>query len=129
MIPGLPGFAAGAADSSRGRPSLELRLVNARFLDLQFRVADELRALEPMLRELIVARVSRGKLDCRLFLNESGGSGRPQQLNTEAIARLKTLGEEARKAFPEAAALRVADILRWPGVISEPPADEERNRE
>ncbi len=129
MIQSMTGYAAASVDSPRGRLSLELRSVNARFLDLQFRVAEELRALEPMLRELIVARVSRGKLDCRLFLNESGDSGRPQQLNTDAIARLKTLGEEARKAFPEAAALRVADILRWPGVISEPPADEERTRE
>src|SRR5258708_7512036 len=129
MIQSMTGYAAASVDSPRGRLSLELRSVNARFLDLQFRVAEELRALEPMLRELIVARVSRGKLDCRLFLNESGGSGRPQQLNTEAIARLKTLGEEARKAFPEAAALRVADILRWPGVTFEPPPDEQPTRE
>ncbi len=129
MIQSMTGYAAASADSSRGRLSLELRSVNARFLDLQFRVADELRALEPLLRELIVARVSRGKLDCRLFLNESADSGWPQQLNAEAIARLKALGEEASKAFPEAAPLRVADILRWPGVLSEPLADEERTRE
>ncbi len=82
-----------------------------------------------MLRELIVARISRGKLDCRLFLNESGNPATPQQLNPEALARLKALGKAAKKAFPEAAPLRVADILRWPGVISEPPTDEERNRE
>jgi len=44
--------------------------VNARFLDLQFRVAEELRSLEPRLRELILARVARGKVDCRLFLND-----------------------------------------------------------
>jgi len=129
MIQSMTGYAAASAESPRGRLSLELRSVNARFLDLQFRVAEELRALEPMLRELIVARVSRGKLDCRLFLNESGNSATPQRLNLEALARLKALGEEARKAFAEAAPLRVADILRWPGVISEPPADEERNRE
>jgi uncharacterized protein (TIGR00255 family) len=129
MIQSMTGYAAASADSPRGRLSLELRSVNARFLDLQFRIAEELRALEPMLRELIVARVSRGKLDCRLFLNESGNSATPQRLNLEALARLKALGEEARKAFAEAAPLRVADILRWPGVISEPPADEERNRE
>ena len=129
MIQSMTGYAAASAESPRGRLSLELRSVNARFLDLQFRVAEELRALEPMLRELIVARVSRGKLDCRLYLNDSGQAARPQQLNAEALARLKAQGEEARQAFPEAAPLRVADILRWPGVISEPPADEERTRE
>jgi uncharacterized protein (TIGR00255 family) len=124
----MTGYAAASADSPRGRLSLELRSVNARFLDLQFRVAEELRALEPMLRELITARVSRGKLDCRFFLNEAGIAEQPQRLNTQALSRLRQLSDEARKAFPEAPPLRIADVLRWPGVIAEEPADEEALR-
>src|SRR5947207_10746834 len=115
MIQSMTGYAAASADTARGALNIELRSVNARFLDLQFRIAEELRALEPMLRELVVARVSRGKVDCRLFLNEGAGQSAPQQLNAEALARLRLLAEEARKAFPDAAALRVADVLRWPG--------------
>jgi uncharacterized protein (TIGR00255 family) len=122
----MTGYAVAAADSPRGRLSLELRSVNARFLDLQFRVAEELRALEPMLREMITARVSRGKLDCRFYRNEIGLAEKPQRLNAEALSRLKQLAEEAAKAFPDAAALRVADVLRWPGVIAEEAADEEK---
>jgi uncharacterized protein (TIGR00255 family) len=124
----MTGYAAVSADSPRGRLSLELRSVNARFLDLQFRIAEELRALEPMLREMVSARVSRGKVDCRFFLNESGIAEKPQRLNAEAVARLKALAEEARRSFPDATALRIADILRWPGVIAEEPADEEKMR-
>ncbi len=124
----MTGYAAASADSPRGRLSLELRSVNARFLDLQFRIAEELRALEPMLREMVSARVSRGKVDCRFFLNESGIAEKPQRLNAEAVARLKALADEARKSFPDATALRIADILRWPGVIAEEPADEEKMR-
>ncbi len=124
----MTGYAAAAADSPRGTLSLELRSVNARFLDLQFRVAEELRPLEPMLRELIMARISRGKLDCRVFLNEGTISQIPQRLNSEAISRLRGLAEEARKAFPDAAPLRVADVLRWPGVVAEPAADAEKLR-
>ena len=124
----MTGYAAAAADSPRGTLSLELRSVNARFLDLQFRVAEELRPLEPMLRELIMARISRGKLDCRVFLNEGVMSQIPQRLNSEAISRLRGLAEEARKAFPDAAPLRVADVLRWPGVVAEPAADAEKLR-
>ena len=60
MIQSMTGYAAVSAESPRGRLSLELRSVNSRFLDLQFRVADELRALEPVLREAIVGSVSRG---------------------------------------------------------------------
>jgi uncharacterized protein (TIGR00255 family) len=128
MIRSMTGYAAASTDSPRGTLSLELRSVNARFLDLQFRVAEELRPLEPMLRELIMARISRGKLDCRVFLNEGVISQIPQRLNSEAISRLRGLAEEARKAFPDAAPLRVADVLRWPGVVAEPAADAEKLR-
>ena len=124
----MTGYAAASADSPRGRLTLELRSVNARFLDVQFRIAEELRALEPALRESIGARVSRGKVDCRFFLGETPGSGKPQRLNPEALARLRGLADEARAAFPEAPTLRIGDILRWPGVIAEEPADEETLR-
>ena len=124
----MTGYAAAAADSPRGRLSLELRSVNARFLDLQFRVAEELRSLEPGLRDLILARVARGKIDCRLFLNDKDVPQRPQRLNAEAIARLRSLAAEAQKTFPDAAPLRVADVLRWPGVVAEPEAGEETLR-
>jgi uncharacterized protein (TIGR00255 family) len=120
----MTGYAAASAESPRGRLALELRSVNSRFLDLQLRVAEELRTLEPMLREIISARVSRGKVDCRCFLNETGIAATPQRLNAEALARLKSLTEEARRSFPDAAALGIADVLRWPGVIAEEPADE-----
>jgi uncharacterized protein (TIGR00255 family) len=124
----MTGYAAASAESPRGRLSLELRSVNARFLDLQFRVAEELRSLEPALRELVTARVSRGKVDCRLFLNTAGVSGVAQRLNPEALAQLKQLSEEVRRAFPEAAPLRLADVLRWPGVIAESHGDEDAMR-
>jgi uncharacterized protein (TIGR00255 family) len=113
----MTGYAAAAAGSPRGTLSLELRSVNSRFLDLQFRIADELRAHEPMLRELIAARVARGKVDCRLALAEGMGQT-VSKLDPEAVARLRALAEAARKAFPDASPLRVADVLRWPGVIA-----------
>lgn len=122
----MTGYAAAAADSPRGRLSLELRSVNSRFLDLQFRIADELRGLEPALRELIVARVARGKLDCRVYLNDADAFAAGERLNARALERLKALAAEAGRAFPEAAPLRVADVLRWPGVVAAAPADEER---
>src|SRR5437899_6532048 len=123
MIQSMTGYAAASAELSSNRAggalSIELRSVNARFLDLQFRVSDELRALEPVLRELIAARVSRGKLDCRLFLNEAAATAPGTRLNAEALARLRELSVEVSKALPQAAPLRVADVLRWPGVIAE----------
>ncbi len=128
MIQSMTGYAAAAAESPRGRLSIELRSVNSRFLDLQFRVADELRALEPVLREQIAAAVSRGKLDCRLFLNEGAASSAAARLDAAALERLRSLAAEAQRAFPEAAPLRVADVLRWPGIVSGAQPDDEAMR-
>ena len=127
MIQSMTGYAAASADTARGTLSVELRSVNARYLDLQFRISDELRALEPMLRELIGTRVSRGKLDCRMFLHDAGAaaSGR---LNADALARLGELALVVQQALPQAAPLRVADVLRWPGVVAESPLNEDETR-
>src|SRR5262245_27706248 len=128
MIQSMTGYAAASADSPRGRLALELRSVNARFLDLSFRVADELRALEPLLRERISARIARGKVDCRLAFSQGAAPNTARALNAEAIERLKALAAEAKRAFPDAAPLRVSDVLRWPGAVAEPVADEARLR-
>src|SRR5205823_7037456 len=128
MIQSMTGYAAASGDSARGTLSVELRSVNARYLDLQFRISDELRALEPMLRELIGTRVSRGKVDCRLFLNDTAGMATGGRLNADALARLRELSTEVVKAMPQAGPLRVADVLRWPGVVAESPLDEEETR-
>jgi uncharacterized protein (TIGR00255 family) len=112
----MTGYAQASAGSPRGTLSLELRSVNARFLDVQFRIADELRALEPVLRELITARVARGKVDCRLSLAE--GEGAPPRLNEDALRRLRAVAEAARQAFPDAAPPSLSELLRWPGVLA-----------
>jgi uncharacterized protein (TIGR00255 family) len=111
----MTGYAQASAGSPRGTLSLELRSVNARFLDVQFRIADDLRALEPVLREQITARIARGKVDCRVALAE--GEGATPRLNEEALRRLRAVADAARQAFPEAAPPSLAELLRWPGVL------------
>jgi len=111
----MTGYAQASAGSPRGTLSLELRSVNARFLDVQFRIADDLRALEPVLREQITARIARGKVDCRVALAE--GEGVTPRLNEEALRRLRAVADAARQAFPEAAPPSLAELLRWPGVL------------
>ncbi len=111
----MTGYAQAAAGSPRGTLSLELRSVNSRFLDVVFRIPDELRALEPGLREAITARITRGKVDCRVALAE--GEGVAPKLNEEALGRLRAVAEAARRAFPDAAPPSLAELLRWPGVL------------
>jgi uncharacterized protein (TIGR00255 family) len=122
----MTGYALASAEHPRGALSLELRSVNSRFLDLQFRVPDELRPLEPLLREAIAARVTRGKVDCRL--SHASGAPAAQALDAAALDALRRLGAEARRAFPDAGALSASDVLRWPGVIRESALDSEELR-
>src|SRR3954464_9676495 len=100
MIHSMTGYAAAAAplppDGARGTLAIELRSVNARFLDLQFRIAEDMRGLEPVLRELITARVSRGKLDCRVYLKEGAPLSTVNKLNSEALERLKALAAQVQ---------------------------------
>lgn len=118
----MTGYALASAEHPRGALSLELRSVNSRFLDLQFRVPDELRALEPLLREAIAARVTRGKVDCRLAF--APGAAAAPALDAAALAALRALERQAREAFAEAAPLSAAEVLRWPGVLAERTLDE-----
>src|SRR5690606_33245338 len=66
MIQSMTGYATTVRELPQGTLTLELRSVNSRFLDVQFRIAEDLRATEAQLRELIMARIRRGKVDCRM---------------------------------------------------------------
>ena len=124
----MTGYAAGSADLARGRIALELRSVNSRYLDIQCRIAEELRTAEPMLRELVASRVARGKVDCRVSFSANATAATAASLNEAALETLRRLADEAARAFPGAGPLRVGDILRWPGVIAEAPLDDEALR-
>lgn len=128
MIASMTGYAALSAEAGGGELRCELRSVNSRYLDLQFKLGDETRELEPMLREMIAARVSRGKVECRLHWKDAAAAARPQRLNADALAQLRALAEEASAAFPRAQPLGIADVLRWPGVSAQPVAGEEKLR-
>jgi len=66
MIASMTGFAAAAQESAHGSLAVELKTVNHRYLEFQTRIPEELRPLEPAMREAIAARLTRGKVDCRV---------------------------------------------------------------
>ena len=119
MILSMTGYAVGARDAGRARLNLELRSVNSRFLDLVFRMAEELRLAEPALREAISARLSRGKVECRLYWQANGGESGELALNAPLLDQLATAQDAIRSRFSDAKTLSVGEILRWPGVLAE----------
>ena len=117
MIRSMTGFASTMRELPSGALNIELRSVNHRYLDLQFRLAEDLRALEPGLRELIVAHVQRGKVECRVGLSPSSNAPAAPELNNEVLKQLRALSEKLRAAWPSVPGLTAADILRWPGML------------
>jgi uncharacterized protein (TIGR00255 family) len=115
----MTGYAVVTRETTGGTVTIELKSVNSRFLDLQFRMNDDLRALEQGLREAIMARITRGKVECRVSFGRKVASGAAQALNATLLAALAQLQEQVRGQFGNAAPLTVNELLRWPGVIEE----------
>ena len=115
----MTGFASEARDLGRLTLNLELRSVNSRYLDVAFRIADDLRLAEPQLREAIGARIARGKVECRLSFARNDRVARRVALNPELLAQLQSLQGAVHRRFPDAAPLSVAELLRWPGILAD----------
>lgn len=129
MIYSMTGYASvtrelaadGASEVGGSTPtasvSVELRTVNSRFLDLNFRMPEEVRACEPTLREMLITRLSRGKVDIRINVQRSEQVALAGSLNRDALRQLAALEGCVLEMFPQAGTLRTGEILRWPGVI------------
>ena len=109
----MTGYAHRSEDTPIGRATLELRSVNSRFTDLQFRLGVAVRALEPILREQITAVVSRGKVECRMHLRSRESDSSGVQIDEALIANLAQADARIRALAPDAAPMTVADYLRW----------------
>lgn len=115
----MTGYAVATSESAAGTLTIEIKSVNSRFLDLQFRINDDLRALEPDLRAQVMAAITRGKVEVRLSFGRKAAAAGCQALNAPLLAELARLQEDVQRHFAAAAPLSVAELLRWPGVIEE----------
>ena len=138
MISSMTGYGSASRQVSLGAGvvadlQVECRAVNSRFLDLGFRLPDECRGAEPALREMASQALSRGKVEFRAAWRiNAGAAGNAKNnphalgaLNQDRLDALYTLQEKAQETFSKASELSIADILRWPGVVSEPRGEEE----
>jgi uncharacterized protein (TIGR00255 family) len=114
----MTGFASASAapdtegDNAPPSVTVEVRSVNSRFLDLAFRLPDEIRQLEPALRELLVAGLRRGKVEVRAALGRQQDEQLPQP-TSEQLNRLARLESSVAGWLPKAAPLSVNEVLLW----------------
>jgi uncharacterized protein (TIGR00255 family) len=104
--------AAGAVGAAAGAVTVEARSVNGRFLDLAFRLPDELRGLEPALRDLLGTAFRRGKIEMRVSTQHGADDAWPQP-TAEQVNRLMRLEGTVQGWLPEARGLSVNEILHW----------------
>ncbi|WP_442683656.1 YicC/YloC family endoribonuclease [Stenotrophomonas sp. JC08] len=121
MIRSMTAYAGGERVTPWGTLGCELRSVNHRFLEVGVRLPEDLRALEPQLRERVSARISRGKLDLVMRLRA------PEAATSLAVdeALVEQLGELAQRLQPRFPLLQVGftDLLQYPGVLRTEAAD------
>ena len=109
--PARPAPEGDVGNGSHARLGVEIRSVNSRFLDLAFRLPDELRQAEPALRELLTGKLKRGKVEIRVSLESNSGASLKAPASS-TLQRLGSMEDTVRSWLPGAAALSVADILR-----------------
>lgn len=117
MIFSMTGYAAQEKSLDNATLILELRAVNSRYLDLHFKLDDNLRSLEPLMRELIGEQLSRGKIECKLNLMARTSTLQAAEIDPAMLQQLAAMQATAQQHFPQSRDLSVADILRWPGVL------------
>ena len=100
-----------AKHSPANQIGLEIRAVNSRFLDLSFKLPDELRPYEPALRDLLVGRLKRGKVEVRMALDTSARHLLPEP-SVRLLQRLNNVQDTVKAWLPQAGALSVADVIR-----------------
>jgi len=112
--PGGSHAEADARPPAAGRLGVEIRSVNSRFLDLTFKLPEELRQHEPALRELLTARLKRGKVELRANFENNAASGVVEP-SVKLLQRLNGVQDGIKAWLPSARELSVADVLRLAG--------------
>ena len=129
MISSMTGYASATRETAVGNIAVDLKTVNHRYLEFQTRMPEELRPLEPALREAVGNKLTRGKVDCRISLTASAGTVRAMKPDAEAMTALHSASEKVLQRFPQARPLSVSEVLHWPGVLADATLSPEQLRE
>ncbi|HSG58454.1 MAG TPA: YicC/YloC family endoribonuclease [Woeseiaceae bacterium] len=121
----MTGFARQAAETAAGTLTWELRSVNHRYLDVQFRLPDELRPREHALKQQLSSIIKRGKVECSLHLRRAIDAQTDMRVNKELVTLIRRRVTEIKTALHDTQLPDPIDVLRWPGVVSEAELDAE----
>ncbi|MFS7197082.1 YicC/YloC family endoribonuclease [Rahnella inusitata] len=116
MIRSMTAYARREIKGDWGSAAWELRSVNQRYLETYIRLPEQFRSLEPVVRERIRARLTRGKVECNLRFDLDPGAQSSLQLN-EKLAKQLVEAAQWVKMQSDEGEINPLEVLRWPGVM------------
>ena len=125
MLHSMTGFARESVETALGTLTWEIRAVNHRYLDVQFKLPEELRPKEQSFRQQASAVLGRGKVECGLYFRRAIDQQTEMQVDTDLVELLGARLSEISARLPATAAVNPVEILRWPGVMKQPEVDAE----
>ena len=125
MLRSMTAFARIESQHDQGAVQWEIRSVNHRYLDVNLRLPEDLRRLDPKIRERIGARLKRGKVDCTLRVLTNPAQAGGLAVDGDIAARIAGAAQSVANLLPNPAPVNPVDILRWPGVVQAPALDPE----
>jgi uncharacterized protein (TIGR00255 family) len=118
----MTAFARHEIKGDWGNAVWEIRSVNQRFLETYFRLPEQFRSIEPVLRERFRKQLNRGKVECNLRFNANPSAKSKITLNGELAAELMKHANTIA-SLADNATVNPAEIMRWPGVMEAEEAD------
>lgn len=122
MTLSMTGFARSDLNTENGSFAWEIRSVNSRYLELHFRLPDNLRAIEAQLRDSLRQRLNRGKVEVNLKFT-SQQAKQNLTINEELVAQINAAADQVHGVIGPGNALDALEILKWPGVLEQPAMD------
>lgn len=124
MLKSMTAFARVEENHAMGNFVWELRSINHRYLEVNFRLPEEVRSAEFELRKIIQSRLSRGKVDCTIRLRPTADSEVNLSINQKLLDSLLQQARALQAQVPEATALNPVELLNWPGVTEQNQIDQ-----
>ena len=123
MLPSITGFARESAETALGTLTWEIRAVNHRYLDVQFKLPEDLRPKEQSFRQQASGALGRGKVECALYFRRAFDEDNELQLDMGLVKLIGHRISDLTAKLPNVAAVSPIDILRWPGVVQQSEVD------
>ena len=125
MLHSMTGFARESVETDLGTLTWEIRAVNHRYLDVQFKLPEDLRPKEQAFRQQASSRLGRGKVECALYFRRAFNEDAEMQIDTDLVELIGHRISDVTAKLPNVAAVNPIEILRWPGVVQQAEVDVE----